>query len=86
MAHSSSGIAGANFDRRTTDIELKLGTVALGNDGTAYTYCRASGAVATGVRTLSTAFSLTTAAGSHTADTAFADGEYGWVRRTTSPF
>ena len=25
------------------------------------------------------------AAGTYTADTAFADGEYGWVRKTTSP-
>ena len=31
------------------------------------------------------AFALTDTAGSYTADVAFASGEYGWVRKTTSP-
>jgi len=41
--------------------------------------------VATGTCTV-TGSNLTDAAGTYTADTAFASGEYGWVRLTTSPF
>jgi hypothetical protein len=89
MSYSSQPIAGANFNRRTDVPEFKLGTVALGTDGTVYTYAvNTSGAtIATGARTLSAStFALTSTAGNHTADTAFLNGEYGWVKRTTSPF
>lgn len=84
----STPLSGANTDRRTSTAEFKIGTVALGTDGTAWTYCvnTSGAAIATGARTLSTAFALTSTAGNHTADTAFLNGEYGWVKRTTSPF
>jgi hypothetical protein len=80
------GTIGVKFDRRTTTPEFELGTTAIGKSGRAWTYVQAAEAVATGTCTVSGAFALTDAAGSHTADTAFASGEYGWVYRTTSPF
>lgn len=77
------GPAGANFNRRTTEKEYALGTTARGSGNTAWIYVQASEAVATGTSTVNAStFLLTDAAGSHTADTAFASGEYGWVRLT----
>lgn len=75
--------AGANYNRRTTTKEYKLGTQSIGTNATIWTYVLASEAVATGTCTVnSSTFALTDIAGSHTADTAFASGEYGWVRTT----
>lgn len=78
-------LVGVNFARRTTNKEFKLGTPQLDDDNRTWVYVQASEAVATGTCTVSGAFALTDAAGSHTADVAFASGEYGWVRKTTSP-
>ena len=78
-------MAGANFARRTTTKEYTLGTPQLDDSNRAWVYVQASESVATGTCTVSGAFTLTDAAGSHTADVAFASGEYGWVRKTTSP-
>lgn len=81
----STPLIGANTDRRTTTQEFKLGTSALGTDGNTYIYGKAS-EVVTGTCTYTAATSaITDIAGNHTADTAFAANEYGWVRRTTSP-
>lgn len=82
----STPLIGANTDRRTTTQEFKLGTVALGTDGSSYTYVKASAAVAAAAVVVLTvpAFTIATGAGTHTADTAFAINEYGWARRTTS--
>ena len=78
-------LAGVNFARRTTTKEYTLGTPQLDDSNRTWVYVQASENVATGTCTVSGAFALTDAAGSHTADTAFASGEYGWVRKTTSP-
>ena len=78
-------LAGVNFARRTTTKEYTLGTPQLDDSNRTWVYVQASEAVATGTCTVSGAFALTDAAGSHTADVAFASGEYGWVRKTTSP-
>ncbi len=78
-------MAGANFARRTTTKEYTLGTPQLDDSNRTWVYVQASEVVATGTCTVSGAFALTDAAGSHTADVAFASGEYGWVRKTTSP-
>jgi hypothetical protein len=78
---------GVNTARRTTEAEFKVGTVVIGDDANAWTYGKASETVATGTCTLNgSTFAITDAAGNHTADTAFAANEYGWVRRTTTPF
>ena len=78
-------MVGAQASRRTTNREFKLGTVQLDDSNQTWVYVQASAAVATGTCTVSAAFALTDAAGSYTADTAFASGEYGWVRKTTTP-
>lgn len=69
-----SGIANQQF---------QLGDVRYGADNTQWAYGQASGAVATGTCTYNaTTFLITDAAGNHTADTALADGQAGWVRLT----
>ena len=78
-------MAGVNFARRTTTKEYTLGTPQLDDSNRTWVYVQASETVATGTCTVSGAFALTDAAGSYTADVAFASGEYGWVRKTTSP-
>jgi len=78
-------LAGVNFARRTTTKEFSLGTPQLDDSNRTWVYVQASEAVGTGTCTVSAVFALTDAAGSHTADVAFASGEYGWVRKTTSP-
>lgn len=61
----------------------RIGTVTKGKQGTEWVYVKAGEAVATGTCTVNTStFLLTDTAGNHTADAAFADGEYGWVRQT----
>lgn len=75
--------AGVNFNRRTTTAEFKLGTVVHGTVNTIWIYVLASESVATGTCTV-TGTTLTDTGGNFTADTAFASGEYGWVRRTTA--
>lgn len=76
---------GANPSRRTTAKEFALGTSQLDDSNRTWVYVRASEVVATGTCSVNAAFALTDAAGGYTADVAFASGEYGWVRRTTSP-
>ena len=78
-------MVGAAAARRTTTREFKLGTAQIDDLNQTWVYVQASEAVATGTCTVSAAFALTDAAGNYTADTAFASGEYGWVRKTTSP-
>jgi hypothetical protein len=80
---STQALAGVNFNRRTTSKEFQLGTVVHGTVNTIWIYVTASEAVATGTCTV-TGTTLTDTAGNFTADTAFASGEYGWVRRTTA--
>jgi len=82
---SVSPVAGVSFSRRTTTPEHRLGTPVLGNQNDTWVYVKASGAVATGACTVDASFNVTDTDGTYTADTAFADGEYGWVRKTTSP-
>ena len=78
-------MVGAAAARRTTAREFKLGTAQIDDLNQTWVYVQASEAVATGTCTVSAAFALTDAAGNYTADAAFASGEYGWVRKTTSP-
>ena len=79
----ANGPLGANFARRSSAPEHALGETVVGSGDTIWIYVRASGAVATGTCTVNTTTWLVTdAAGNHTADTAFAADEYGWVRQT----
>jgi len=85
-------ITGVNFATRYTDglpespIPFKLGQLALGDKNDSWLFVQANGTVATGTCTVGAGFQLTDAAGLYTADVAFADNEYGWVRLTASPF
>ena len=76
-------LAGVSFTERTTDAKFALGTTTTGDENSVWIYCQANGSVATGACTIATStWQLTDAAGNHTADTAFADNDYGWVRQT----
>nr|CRH05488.1 Protein of unknown function [Candidatus Magnetococcus massalia] len=84
MTHAIDGTVGVEFTKRTTAAEFALGHTVRGSANTLWIYVQASEAVATGTCTVnSSTFLLTDAAGNHTAETAFASGEYGWVRQTT---
>ena len=78
-------MVGPQASRRTSNREFTLGTAQIDDSNRTWVYVQASEAVATGTCTVSAAFALTDAAGNYTAETAFAAGEYGWVRKTTSP-
>ena len=88
MANSTYGVLGfvtPQFAQRDTTAVMTLGTPQIGILADTWVYVQASEAVATGTCTVSAAFALTDTAGTYTADTAFASGDYGWVRKTTSP-
>ena len=78
-------MAGVNFARRTTHKEYTLGTPQLDDSNRTWVYVQAAEVITPGTCTVSAAFALTEGGTSYTADTAFASGEYGWVRKTTSP-
>ena len=78
-------MVGPQASRRTSNREFTLGTAQIDDSNRTWVYVQASEAVATGTCTVSAAFALTDAAGNYTAETAFAAGEYGWVRKTASP-
>jgi hypothetical protein len=80
-------VIGVDFTLRTAAPDFALGTPAIGNKSDTWIYVLSSGTVATGTCTVSGSggFIVTDAAGSYTADTAFAASEYGWVRLTDSP-
>lgn len=79
------GRAGPGFAYRDSTAAFKVGTPALGDQNDTWVYVKATEAVATGTCTVDSSFNLTDTGGSYTADTAFASGDYGWVRKTTSP-
>lgn len=81
------GQVGVNLARRTTMKEFTLGTPCLSDSNQTWVYVQADVAVAAAqAPVVSAGFHLTAATGgAYTADTAFAAGEYGWVRKTSSP-
>ena len=81
--YATTGMIGVNIDSPSTTADHALGTVTHGNANTIWVYVQASEAVATGTCTVDGSFALTDAAGTYTADVAFASGEYGWVKDTT---
>lgn len=78
------GFVSPMFAQRDTTALYVLGTPQIGVLNDTWVYVVASGTVATGTCTVDSAFTVTDTAGTYTADTAFASGEYGWVRKTTS--
>ena len=83
----TSGIVGANPSRRTTTPEHAVGTPSLDSGNRTFVYVgpAANAIAAAATCTVTGAFAVNATAGTYTADTAFAAGEYGWVRKTTSP-
>ncbi len=80
-------LIGAGISRRTTTPEFALGTPFMGNGNDTYVYVQASGAIAAAATcSVNGSFVATSGAGNYTVDSvAFAAGEYGFVRKTTSP-
>ena len=87
MAIAVTPLVGANTDRRTTTKEFVVGTPLLAADNKTYVYVGPStnAITAAATCTVTGAFVVNNAAGNYTADTAFASGEYGWVRKTATP-
>lgn len=85
MPISVTGRTGVNYSRRTALPDFTVGTPDFDDANRSYVYVLASGAVPAGVCTVTGGFGVNSSAGSYTADTAFASGEFGWVRKTTSP-
>ena len=83
MSYATSGLAGADFDAPSSVKAHDLGQVTHGNANSIWLYVLATEAIATGTCTVDASFNLTDTAGNYTADTAFASGDYGWVRDTT---
>lgn len=83
----STPLVGANTDRRTTNAEFKVGTPCIAADNRTYVYVGPATNViaAAATCTVTGAFVVNNTAGNYTADSAFATGDYGWVRKTTSP-
>ena len=80
-------LAGANTSRRTTTTDFKVGTPALDDSNRTWVYVgpAANAIAAAATCTVTGAFAVNNTAGNYTADTAFAAGEYGWVRKTATP-
>lgn len=80
-------LVGANPSRRTSSPEFKVGTTQLDDANRTWVYVgpAANAITAAATCTVTGAFAVNNTAGSYTADTAFATGDYGWVRKTTSP-
>lgn len=82
-------LVGARLSRRTTFREHILGTVALDTTNTTWVYVYAAVAAGSGANavTVDGSFQISAATGGtySTGGTAFAVGEYGWVKKATSP-
>ena len=80
-------LVGAQASRRTSTPEFKVGTTQLDDSNRTFVYVgpAANAINAAATCTVTGAFAVNNTAGTYTADAAFATGEYGWVRKTTSP-
>ena len=75
-------IGSVNPDARDTEAKFELGTRAIGIDGFVYRYVVAGGTIAASQTDISvdSSDSATDGLGAFVGTTAFASGEYGWVR------
>lgn len=79
-------LIGIDFSLRTAEPDFGLGQPAIGNKSDTWVYVQAPAIVPVGACAVAPAtWFVSTGAGNYTADTAFAAGEYGWVRLTDSP-
>lgn len=80
---TAAGTIGAvDDDRRTETAEFALGTTLIGNDGFAYVYVQANGAIAADQIDVSvnSAFQASDGLGTYQNSAAFADNEFGFVK------
>lgn len=89
MAFSTPLVGASDTAVRTTQREsrFKPGTSAIDDQNRTWVYVgpAANAIAAAATCTVTGAFAVNNTAGNYTADQAFALGEYGWVRKTTSP-
>lgn len=80
-------MAGAQANHRTSTPKFKVGTTNLDDSNRTFVYVgpAANAITAAAKCTVTDAFAVNNTTGDYTADAAFAAGEYGWVRKTTSP-
>jgi hypothetical protein len=82
-------LVGARLSRRTTYREHILGTIALDTSNSTWVYVLADAALGSGATAgaVDANFHISAATGGSYAagGTAFAVGEYGWVKKTPSP-
>ena len=80
-------LVGADPSRRTTTPEFKVGTSSIDDSNRTWVYVgpAANAITAAATCTVTGAFAVNNTAGTYTANAAFATGDYGWVRKTTSP-
>jgi len=87
MPHSISGKLGIDYAKRGTTPDFTVGTPDFDNANRSWVYVgpAANAVAAAATCTVTAGFAVNATAGNYTADTAFASGEYGWVRKTASP-
>lgn len=84
MAFATDGKVGLDLEKRTTTAEFKLGSTVRADSSKVYIYVGPStnAISAAATATVTGAFVVNNTAGNYTADTAFATGEYGFIRKT----
>lgn len=84
---TTTPVIGVQFNKRPTVPEHKVGMPVLSDQNETWVYVgpAANAISAAATCTVTGAFAVNNTAGNYTADTAFATGEYGWVRKTTTP-
>lgn len=79
----TSPLLGVDFDRRTTDAEFAIGSMVGCNLADMAIYVQAGGVIAASQTDVAVAATgqATDGSGTWECSTAFADNEYGWVRK-----
>lgn len=87
MTYLVGGIVGANIDRKTPVQEFTLGLPALDNGNQTWVYVSHSAILAANAATAVNGSFVAAAGTGYTngPNTAAAVGDFGWVRKTTSP-
>jgi hypothetical protein len=80
------GMAGAAHERKTPYSELRVGTPCLDDANRTWVYVKFHATVAGGAAvTIDGSFNTATGTGYTNGASAAAAGDFGWVRKTTSP-
>jgi hypothetical protein len=84
---SITGKLGVSYSKRDTVPTFAVGTSDFDDANRSWVYVgpAANAISAAATCTVTGPFAVNATAGNYTADVAFATGEYGWVRKTTTP-